>query len=309
MTETIISDTPNISRNDDVSGSSDFASRGMITLAIAELVHSLAPHLKGIFGAHLDARLRELREQRGEAIEHLARRRFRVFGKGESRIAAKLEGLSLDEGASLHYQVKFPETLVKVVVRNRDAALAEQTLARLDAEIRERLGWLVYGVEDTSLAEVVGAELLARGQTLATAESCTGGMIGSLITAVPGSSAYYLGGGVTYSNEEKVRQLGVRETTLIAHGAVSSEVVEEMAAGVRERSGASYGLAVSGVAGPGGGTEDKPVGTVWVGVARPDGGTYSKKFHWPGDRNRVRTLAAHWALSSLRYMMQQGSGS
>jgi len=256
--------------------------------------------LKAIFRDHLRERISEIRLGRGEAIEHLARRIYRVFGKGESHIATALEGLVLGEGASLHYQVSFPETLVKVVVRGETGEGAEEHLARLDSEIRDRLGGLIYGLDSDSLPAALLRELQAKGHSIATAESCTGGMIAALLTDLPGVSKNFPGGAVTYSNAEKVRQLGVLETTLDAHGAVSEAVVIEMASGVRERLGTDWGVAVSGIAGPDGGTEEKPVGTVWICVAGPGQRCETRKNFWPGARDQVRSLAAYWALNLLR---------
>jgi nicotinamide-nucleotide amidase len=262
--------------------------------------------LQAIVDTHLRTRIASFRISAEGETEHLARRKFRVFGKGESQIAAALEGMKLGEGASLHYQVSFPETLVKLVVRHSQEEVAHERLAALEVEVRRRLGTWIYGVDEDSLSASLGRELAARGQTIATAESCTGGMIAALLTDVPGSSGYVLGGAVTYSNAEKVRQLGVSKQTLESHGAVSEEVVLEMAEGMRERSGADWAVSVSGVAGPGGGSEAKPVGTVWIAVAGPDGRRYSKKYQWPGSRDQVRALAAHWALNAVRRQLQEG---
>jgi nicotinamide-nucleotide amidase len=254
--------------------------------------------LHAIFERSLRERIIELREARGEKVERIARRIFRVFGRGESHIAAALAGAVDDvDGASLHYQVKFPETLVKIVVRDRDAAAAGERLELIDGRIREALGHRVYGIDDDSLPAAVGRALAGAGLSLATAESCTGGMVGSLITSVPGSSAYYPGGAVTYSNAEKERQLGVRPATLEQHGAVSEACVREMAAGARARTGASMAVAISGIAGPEGGTADKPVGTVWMAVDGPGDRARADRYVWPGTRDQVRTLAAHWALA------------
>jgi len=254
--------------------------------------------LKAMFDASVRARVVELRERRG-APERIARRIYRVFGRGESQVAAALDGLTEGvAGASLHFQVSFPETLVKVVVRDRDGAAAAARLAELDRAVRERLGRWLYGDGAAKLPEVVVGALAARGLTLAAAESCTGGLIGALVTSVPGSSRVFLGGAVCYADGEKVRQLGVRPETLASAGAVSEETVREMAAGMRERSGADLAVAVSGIAGPGGGSEDKPVGAVWLALAG-QGGVTARHILWPGARDQVRTLAAWWALSMV----------
>jgi nicotinamide-nucleotide amidase len=146
--------------------------------------------------------------------------------------------------------------------------------------------------------------MIASTRTVATAESCTGGMIGELITAVPGSSASYAGGAIVYTNAEKVRQLGVTQRTLDAHGAVSEETVIEMARGAQQRFGVDYAVSVSGIAGPDGGTPDKPVGTVWIALATRDDilGTRilgTRKLSWPGARDQVRLLSSWWALAMI----------
>jgi nicotinamide-nucleotide amidase len=252
--------------------------------------------LYAIFDTYLDARLRELR---GPDAERIARQIFRVFGRGESQISQACRGL-VDgvAGASIHYQVKFPETLVKLVVRDRDAAAAGARLAALDVGLRERLGTFLYGTGDENLIERVGRRMIAAKKKIASAESCTGGMIGEMLTRVPGSSAAYVGGAITYANDEKVRQLGVSVETLAKEGAVSEACVREMAEGARRAFGVELAVAVSGIAGPDGGTPDKPVGTVWLALASA-GGTRTKKLLWPGARDQIRTLASWWALKLI----------
>ena len=231
--------------------------------------------------------------------ERIAKSVYRVFGKGESHIDHALTGIVAGvPGATVHFQVVFPETLVKLVVRDADGAAADARLARLDAELRERLGELAYGSGDESMSGVVGRHLREHGATLAVAESCTGGMLGSLLTDIPGSSDYFKGGFIVYANEVKERELGVRAETLRAHGAVSRETVEEMAAGARARLDTTYGAAISGIAGPGGGTPEKPVGTVHIAVAGPHG-TKHKHILWPGTREQIRRLACYWAMAVL----------
>ncbi len=267
--------------------------------------------LKAIIDSGMRARLTELRDgMAGAAAERIARRTYRVFGRGESHIATALEGvLGGAAGATLHYQVAFPETLVKVVVRDADPAAAAARLAELDAAVRARLGDWCYGEGTDSLAAAVGRALGARGLTMATAESCTGGMAGGLITAVPGSSRYYAGGAVCYSNQEKVRQLGVDPATIERHGAVSEECAREMAAGMRARSGADLAVSVTGVAGPDGGSPDKPVGTVWLAVAGPGDAMTTKHFVWPGARDQIRGLASYWALAQVLRALAGGQAA
>jgi nicotinamide-nucleotide amidase len=254
--------------------------------------------IHAILEASLERRFAELRESSG-TVERIARRLYRVFGCGESQISQACRGL-VDSvpGASIHYQVKFPETLVKLVVRDRGGEAAARTLAALDCGLRDRLRGFLYGDGDETLVERTVRRLIEAGKTVATAESCTGGMIGELLTRRPGSSQAFLGGAITYSNAEKTRQLGVRADTLATHGAVSEPTVREMALGARERFGADFAVAVSGVAGPDGGSPDKPVGTVWLALASAAGAT-TKKLGWPGARDQIRTLASWWALKLL----------
>jgi len=254
--------------------------------------------IQAILEAAMDRRFVELREAAGE-VERIARRIYRVFGRGESQISQACRGM-IDgvPGASIHYQVKFPETLVKLVVRGSDGDAAGRALAALDAEIRDRLRGHLYGDGDETLVERTVRRLIDAGRTVATAESCTGGMIGELLTRRPGSSRVFLGGAITYSDAEKVRQLGVRGDTLASHGAVSEPTVREMALGARERFGADLAVAVSGVAGPDGGTPEKPVGTVWLALASAEG-VATKKLAWPGARDQIRALASWWALKLI----------
>lgn len=155
-------------------------------------------------------------------------------------------------------------------------------------------------LELTRLAEEIQAAGLALGRTVATAESCTGGLVGHVLTEIPGSSGYFVGGVISYSNEVKRDQLGVAPALLRDHGAVSAEVARAMAAGVRDRLGATYGVAVTGVAGPDGGTSDKPVGLTWVAVADGDGGDpVARRFVWSGDRSTNKVASARAALELL----------
>jgi nicotinamide-nucleotide amidase len=249
--------------------------------------------LYAIWDSGLEARLRELR---GPTAERIARRIYRTFGRGESQISQVCRGV-VDgvAGASIHYQVKFPETMVKIVVRDRDQAAAQARLDAIDVQMRERLGSHLYGTGDENLVGKVVRRLIETNTTLATAESCTGGMIGELVTSIPGSSKAYLGGAITYANAEKVRQLGVDPATADVYGAVSEQMAFEMAHGARQRFGSTLAVAVTGVAGPGGGTPDKPVGLVWLAIAS-EAKIVTKKIQWPGARDQVRMLASWWAL-------------
>ncbi len=255
--------------------------------------------IHAIYDRWLAGRFVELREARGDR-ERIARRIYRVFGRGESQIAQSCQGL-VDgaAGTSIHYQVKFPETLVKLVVRDPDAAAAAAQLDELDTAIRSRLAPYLYGTGDESLVERTVRRLLEAGLTAATAESCTGGMVGEMLTRMPGSSRAFLGGAIVYSNAEKVRQLGVSQQTLVDHGAVSQQTVIEMARGALERFGTDHAVSVSGVAGPDGGTPEKPVGTVWLALASKAGSVHTRKLSWPSTRDQVRILSAWWALALI----------
>ena len=180
-----------------------------------------------------------------------------------------------------------------------------QLIADAEAIIRVAIDKQIYGIDDQSIAEVVVERLIAAGETLAVAESCTGGFLGHHITNVPGASAIFAGGVLTYSNAMKQKLLGVSESTLAEHGAVSKSVAIEMVEGALTVSGADHALSVTGIAGPGGGTPDKPVGTVWLGVASRGGRPLAiRKFH-PYDRETFKHATVHQALELLRRRLQK----
>ncbi|HEX7117345.1 MAG TPA: competence/damage-inducible protein A [Longimicrobiales bacterium] len=179
-----------------------------------------------------------------------------------------------------------------------DREEAGRRLDEAEAALRERLEGYVYGTDDADLATVVGHALKRRGQTLALAESCTGGLIAKRITDAAGASTFFLGGIIAYANGCKQSLLGVRAETLAAHGAVSEETAREMAEGARRVIGADFAVAVTGIAGPGGGSPEKPVGTVWICVAGPDR-TEARRVRLPGDREEVRERGAQAALALL----------
>jgi nicotinamide-nucleotide amidase len=176
---------------------------------------------------------------------------------------------------------------------------ADALLAEVVAPIAELLGDRLYSKTGDPLEVVVGNLLRAQGATVAVAESCTGGMLGARFTSTPGSSDYFVGGFLTYADRLKVSLLGVSAETIKHHGAVSAETAEAMAVGARERSGATYAVSITGVAGPGGGTEQKPVGLVFVGIAGADG-VVSVSRQFLGDRQRIRVFTTQMALDLLR---------
>ena len=176
---------------------------------------------------------------------------------------------------------------------------AEAQLAELGDKIELALGDHVYSTKGESLEEVVGMYLVMRQKTLAVGESCTGGLLAERITRVSGSSGYFLGGAVCYTNEMKTRWAGVPADVISAHGAVSKTVARALAEGVRARAGASIGVGITGIAGPTGGTNNKPVGLVYVALA-DERGTQVREFHFPGSRDRVRHWATQMALEMVR---------
>ena len=176
---------------------------------------------------------------------------------------------------------------------------ADALLDELTDKVEPALGDHIFSTSGETLEEVVGMYLVMKQKTLATAESCTGGLLGERITRVPGSSEYYLGGAVCYSNEMKTRFAGVSPKLLETYGAVSKPVAQALAEGIRRKTNASIGIGITGVAGPGGGTEEKPVGMVFISIA-DDRGTEVREFRFPGDRERVRLLSSQFALEMLR---------
>ncbi len=176
---------------------------------------------------------------------------------------------------------------------------AERLLAELSDKIELALGNHVFSTQGESLEEVVGMYLVMKRKTVAVAESCTGGLLSERLTRTPGSSNFFLGGAVCYSNQLKTKLAGVPETLLDEHGAVSRPVAQALAEGIRKRAGASIGVGITGVAGPGGGTPEKPVGQVWIALAE-EGGTEVREFRFPGNRERVRLWATQAALEMIR---------
>ncbi len=234
---------------------------------------------------------------------------LKVFGYTESAIADLLKDIDPAKfSASLAYLPRFPENHVKITVKGISAEDVEGRLIELDGIIREKLGGRVIAAGRETLEEMVGSLLMSNQATLAVAESCTGGLIGHRLTQVPGSSAYFERGVVVYSNAAKAQMLGVPESLIAARGAVSAEVAEKMAEGVRRAGSTTLGLAVTGIAGPDGGSEEKPVGTVFIALSGPEG-TVSKGYRFFGDRDRIKTISAYTAIDWVRrYFLNVLSG-
>ncbi len=239
-------------------------------------------------------------EARGGVTSYSRAALLRTFGIGESNLDETLQELTLEPGVELGFRTSLPDNYVRPVARAKTAAEAEARLARACAAVREKLGALCYGEgEDETLEAVTGRLLAESGQTLATAESCTGGLVSERITAVPGASAYYRGGVVAYANEAKTALLGVPEALLREHGAVSEPVARAMAEGARERFGADLAISTTGISGPDGGTPEKPVGLVFVGLARA-GASEATELLLPFDRERHRRITAQAAIDWVR---------
>lgn len=229
-------------------------------------------------------------------------RTIRTLGMTESGLGAALEEISASHPELvLQYRTSFPENHARLLVDGVSKEAADAAADALVEKARAAIGGAVYGVGDHSLEDLVIQRLTERGETLAVAESCTGGMLGEALTTVSGASAVFAGGVISYSNAVKVGQLGVREATLEAHGAVSEETATEMAAGARDRLKTTWALSITGVAGPGGGTEDKPVGTVCFGLAGPDGAKAKRRFLPWRDREAIRKMSVAIA---LRYLLR-----
>jgi len=240
----------------------------------------------------------------------LASRPLRMFGVPESTLSGAVSGMAAGRGLRLGVTADRSVVSLHLSALEADAEPeSEEEIARrldeVERGVRDAFPEAVFGTGEDDLAPVVVALLLERGWTVATAESCTGGLLAGLLTEVPGVSAVFLEGAVTYSNEAKVRTLGVSVDDLELHGAVSEVVARAMAEGIAKRAGADAGIGITGVAGPGGGTAEKPVGLVWIGVTLR-GRTVVERLRGPGTRDQIRWRAALHALDRLRRLIREG---
>jgi nicotinamide-nucleotide amidase len=237
----------------------------------------------------------------GGAAIHI--RTLHTFGAGESTVAERL-GALMQRGRNPSVGTTVANGVVSVRIYSSFES-PERALRELEQTCdacRQALGDLIYGQDEETLADVVARMLIERSRTIATAESCTGGLLSKYLTDIAGSSAYFVQGWVTYTNESKQKLLGVPGELIERHGAVSEPVAAAMAQGAMRLSGASYGVGISGIAGPSGGTPQKPVGTVCIALADA-GETAVRTFVFPGDREFIRDRAAKMALSILRFRM------
>jgi nicotinamide-nucleotide amidase len=229
-----------------------------------------------------------------------------VFGPCEAEVDQLLTGIARPElGLHLGICVSFPWMRITLRVETDNDVAATALLEPAARLVRERLQEYVFSTGEAGIDDVVAQLLRGSGLTLALAESCTGGMIAQRITAVPGSSQYFLEGVATYSNAAKIRKLGVDAMLIEEKGAVCTECASAMAKGARATAGSDLGLAVTGIAGPDGGTDDKPVGTVFISMAAPDG-CWTKRFQFSGSREEIRIMTTWTALDWLRrYLLQR----
>jgi len=234
----------------------------------------------------------------GFPLSDISHRTIMTFGIAESALSKLIEEWedALPERMHLAY---LPNQITGVRLRLSSYNIDNDTIEKEMEKLKSILGDLVYSDHDDTLQECIGRILSERGKTLSTAESCTGGTISQLITSVPGSSSYFLGGVTSYANSAKINILGVNPEIIEKYGAVSRECVAAMAEGVRKLTGSDFSVATSGIAGPGGGSEEKPVGLVWVAVSSQMG-TETYKVQYNGDRKRNIERSAAFALNKLR---------
>ena len=255
-------------------------------------------------GMLADTVIPHLRERLPVGGPVIRTRTLRTVNVAESALADKLGELARGvNGLSLAYLPGSDGVDLRLTSYTMPDAEAEARLAEAARLVRGKVGRFIYGEGDDDLAALMLAECATRGLTLAVAESCTGGMLGMRLTAVPGSSRVVQGGTIAYANAVKVRELGVSQGDLDAHGAVSEPVARAMATGARLRFGTNIGIGITGIAGPEGGTPEKPVGTVWVAVDL-DGQVHAVRAVLPGDRSEIRYRAAQLALDRLRRVFE-----
>jgi nicotinamide-nucleotide amidase len=227
-------------------------------------------------------------------------KKLKCFGAGESTIAEML-GTMMQRGRNplINCTASSGIITLHIIATAEDKEKAEQMAEKDEKSLQSTLGELIYGRNDQSLAEVVAEKLVRQGKTIAVAESCTGGLLAKLLTDVPGSSKYFTCGWITYSNQAKTSELGVPADLIREHGAVSEQVARAMAMGARNKAGTNYAIGITGIAGPTGGTEQKPVGLVYIGVDS-DNGCYTEQFLLSGNRRFIRLRAAQNVLNLLR---------
>ncbi len=228
---------------------------------------------------------------------------LRIFGVGESALEEMLSDIMENQhNPTIAPYAKQGEVALRITAKCESEETAKKMIAPLEKTIRQRLGFNVYGEGNTPLAEVVGSLLKEKGKTVAVAESCTGGLLSEQITRSPGISKCFITGAITYSNESKIKLLNVSPQTLDKYGAVSEQTALEMAEGVKRLGGTDIGISITGIAGPDGGTQEKPVGCIYIGVVTNDKST-CKKINLVGDRLKIRNMTAMHALDMIRHLI------
>ena len=241
-----------------------------------------------------------LRAEFPEAVRYSAKRTIKLFGISEAKVDETITAAGIDfPGISIGFYPRFPENHLVITSQGDDEASTRKNLDHAVARATERLKKYIFGYDDATLEGIVAALLTEKGLTLSVAESCTGGLITDRLTNVPGSSLFLDRGVITYSNVSKMELLEVPAATLEQHGAVSEETAVLMARGVRKLGKTHIGLATTGIAGPTGGSEAKPVGTVFIAVAG-EAESVCRKFHFRWERRRVKEITSQWALEILR---------
>ncbi|MBK1811777.1 competence/damage-inducible protein A [Clostridium sp. YIM B02505] len=225
---------------------------------------------------------------------------LRIFGIGEGVMAEEISDIISDQSnPTVAPYAKERDVTLRITAKAKDEEEAKRLIKPVEDKIRERLNDNIYGEDDVTLEEVVAKILVSNKLTIATAESCTGGLIAATLINYPGISEVFMEGAVTYSNDSKMKRLGVKADTLEKYGAVSEETAGEMAEGIAKNAGTRIGISTTGIAGPGGGSTDKPVGLVYMGI-HIDGSTLVKKFNFQGSRESIRQRATMNALDWLR---------
>ncbi len=233
---------------------------------------------------------------------------YKIFGVTEPEVNQIIKRLDISEEVMVGYYPVFPDVHLSILIRGKDKAVSNQFFQSSCLAIEKALGSFIYGTDLDDLETVIGSLLIRKKLRLAVAESCSGGLLSHRITSVAGSSGYFDGGAVTYSNALKTTFLGVDNRLIEEYGAVSAEVAREMAYGIREKTASDIGLSITGVAGPTGGTAEKPVGTVFIAISDKDHCAV-EQYHFSGNRHRIQTLTAHTGLNNLRLcLLQKKSG-
>ena len=226
--------------------------------------------------------------------------KLKCFGAGESSIAEKLgELMRRGRNPLINCTAQYGVITLQIIATAEAKDKAQRMAEKDEKTLRNILGELIYGTGEQTLAEVVGAKLAQQKKTIATAESCTGGTLAKLLTDIPGASRYFTYGWVTYSNIAKISELGIETDLIEKHGAVSDRIAEAMAEGARKRAGTDFAIGITGIAGPAGGSEQKPVGLVYISVDS-DSGCETKRFIFAHNRDFIRLQAAQTALNMLR---------